>query len=87
MGIFFHLDCLLLRRGKKMSDKYLIIASKLGDSRAFKKLVKRYQKRVSNTEIKGLYRHHHKLETVQHFEKYLKSGSGHAFANRHFWEK
>ncbi len=24
------------------------------------------------------------LEQVQHFEKYLKSGSGHAFAKRHF---
>ena len=23
---------------------------------------------------------------AQHFERYLKSGSGHAFANRHFWE-
>ena len=28
-----------------------------------------------------------KLETAQKFEKYLKSGSGHAFANRHFWGK
>ena len=25
------------------------------------------------------------LEQAQHFERYLKSGSGHAFANRHFW--
>ena len=25
------------------------------------------------------------LPQAQHFEKYLKSGSGHAFANRHFW--
>jgi hypothetical protein len=25
------------------------------------------------------------LEQAQHFEHYLKSGSGHAFANRHFW--
>jgi putative endonuclease len=25
------------------------------------------------------------LEQAQQFEKYLKSGSGHAFANRHFW--
>ena len=25
------------------------------------------------------------LEGAQHFEKYLKSGSGHAFAKRHFW--
>ncbi|RJR30451.1 MAG: GIY-YIG nuclease family protein [Desulfobacteraceae bacterium] len=24
-------------------------------------------------------------EQAQHFERYLKSGSGHAFANRHFW--
>ena len=24
-------------------------------------------------------------EQAQHFEKYLKSGSGHAFAKRHFW--
>ena len=24
-------------------------------------------------------------ETARHFEKYLKSGSGHAFANKHFW--
>ena len=23
--------------------------------------------------------------TAEAFEKYLKSGSGHAFANRHFW--
>ncbi len=22
---------------------------------------------------------------ARHFERYLKSGSGHAFANRHFW--
>ena len=22
---------------------------------------------------------------AEHFERYLKSGSGHAFANRHFW--
>jgi putative endonuclease len=22
---------------------------------------------------------------ARHFEQYLKSGSGHAFANRHFW--
>jgi predicted GIY-YIG superfamily endonuclease len=25
------------------------------------------------------------IEQAQHFEKYLKSGSGHAFASRHFW--
>ncbi len=25
------------------------------------------------------------LAQSQHFERYLKSGSGHAFANRHFW--
>ena len=25
-------------------------------------------------------------ELAQRFERYLKSGSGHAFANRHFWE-
>jgi predicted GIY-YIG superfamily endonuclease len=25
------------------------------------------------------------LAQAQHFERYLKSGSGHAFANRHFW--
>jgi len=25
------------------------------------------------------------LEQAQHFERYFKSGSGHAFANRHFW--
>jgi predicted GIY-YIG superfamily endonuclease len=25
------------------------------------------------------------LEQAQHFERYLKSGSGHAFAKRHFW--
>jgi len=25
------------------------------------------------------------LEQAQHFERYLKSGSGHAFASRHFW--
>ncbi len=25
------------------------------------------------------------LPQAQHFERYLKSGSGHAFANRHFW--
>jgi predicted GIY-YIG superfamily endonuclease len=25
------------------------------------------------------------LEQAQSFESYLKSGSGHAFANRHFW--
>ncbi|HXR04886.1 MAG TPA: GIY-YIG nuclease family protein [Verrucomicrobiae bacterium] len=25
------------------------------------------------------------LEQAQHFERYLKSGSGHALANRHFW--
>ena len=25
-------------------------------------------------------------EKALEFEKYLKSGSGHAFANRHFWE-
>ena len=25
------------------------------------------------------------LEQAQHFERYLKSGSGQAFANRHFW--
>ena len=24
-------------------------------------------------------------ELAQRFERYLKSGSGHAFANRHFW--
>ena len=34
-----------------------------------------------------LYIAFEKLETAQHFEKYLKSGSGHAFANRHFWGK
>jgi len=32
-----------------------------------------------------LYIAFEKLETAQDFEKYLKSGSGHAFANRHFW--
>jgi putative endonuclease len=26
------------------------------------------------------------LEQAQHFERYLKSGSGHAFADRHFWQ-
>ena len=26
------------------------------------------------------------IELAQHFERYLKSGSGHAFANRHFWK-
>ena len=25
------------------------------------------------------------LAQAQHFEAYLKTGSGHAFANRHFW--
>ncbi|MEA3365594.1 MAG: GIY-YIG nuclease family protein [Candidatus Hydrogenedentes bacterium] len=25
------------------------------------------------------------LAQSQHFEAYLKTGSGHAFANRHFW--
>jgi predicted GIY-YIG superfamily endonuclease len=25
------------------------------------------------------------LIQAQHFERYLKSGSGHAFANKHFW--
>lgn len=25
------------------------------------------------------------LDQAQRFEKYLKSGSGHAFANKHFW--
>jgi len=25
------------------------------------------------------------FEQAQHFERYLKSGSGHAFADRHFW--
>ena len=25
------------------------------------------------------------LEQAQHFERYLKSGSSHAFANRHLW--
>jgi predicted GIY-YIG superfamily endonuclease len=25
------------------------------------------------------------LEQAQHFEQYLKSGSGHVFAKRHFW--
>jgi predicted GIY-YIG superfamily endonuclease len=25
------------------------------------------------------------LEQAQHFERYLKSGLGHAFAGRHFW--
>jgi len=25
------------------------------------------------------------IEQAQHFEKYLKSGSGHAFAKRHLW--
>jgi len=25
------------------------------------------------------------LAQAQEFERYLKSGSGHAFANRHFW--
>jgi predicted GIY-YIG superfamily endonuclease len=26
------------------------------------------------------------IAQAQHFERYLKSGSGHAFANRHFWD-
>lgn len=25
------------------------------------------------------------IEQAQHFERYLKTGSGHAFAKRHFW--
>jgi hypothetical protein len=25
------------------------------------------------------------IEQAQHFEKYLKSGSGHVFAKRHLW--
>jgi predicted GIY-YIG superfamily endonuclease len=28
-----------------------------------------------------------KIEIARNFERYLKSGSGHAFANRHFWPK
>ena len=27
------------------------------------------------------------LEQARHFERYLKSGSGHAFANRHIWSQ
>ena len=27
------------------------------------------------------------IEQAQHFEQYLKSGSGHVFANRHFWSQ
>jgi len=33
----------------------------------------------------GLYITFETAEQAQHFERYLKSGSGHAFANRHFW--
>jgi predicted GIY-YIG superfamily endonuclease len=33
-----------------------------------------------------LYIAFEKLELAQNFERYLKSGSGHAFANRHFWK-
>lgn len=32
-----------------------------------------------------LYVAFEKIEQARHFETYLKSGSGHAFANRHFW--
>jgi len=44
-----------------MNDEKLIIASKSGDSQAFKKLVKRYQNRVSATEIDALHKHRCKL--------------------------
>ena len=27
------------------------------------------------------------IEQAQHFEKYLKSGSGHVFAKRHLWRQ
>jgi putative endonuclease len=27
------------------------------------------------------------IEQAQHFEQYLKSGSGHVFAKRHFWNQ
>jgi len=27
------------------------------------------------------------IEQAQHFERYLKSGSGHVFAKRHFWNQ
>lgn len=27
------------------------------------------------------------IEQAQHFEQYLKSGSGHVFAKRHFWTR
>jgi len=32
-----------------------------------------------------LYTAFETIEQARHFEKYLKSGSGRAFANRHFW--
>ena len=32
-----------------------------------------------------LYIAFERLDQAQHFEKYLKSGSGHAFAKRHLW--
>jgi predicted GIY-YIG superfamily endonuclease len=32
-----------------------------------------------------LYVAYETIEQAQHFERYLKSGSGHAFAKRHFW--
>ena len=34
-----------------------------------------------------LYIAFEKIEQAQNFEKYLKSGSGHVFAKRHFWMK
>jgi hypothetical protein len=33
----------------------------------------------------GLYFPHSRDHKAEQFEKYLKHGSGHAFANRHFW--
>lgn len=44
-----------------MKDEKLIIASKSGDSEAFKKLVKIYQRKISTTEIDGLYKHSHEM--------------------------
>ena len=34
-----------------------------------------------------LYTAFETLKQAQQFETYLKSGSGHAFANRHFWKE
>jgi len=75
----------ILESEKKPSERYI------GHTTDLKKRLRKHNSGHCNStrrylpwKIK-LYIAFETLSQAQHFERYLKTGSGHAFANRHFW--